>query len=618
MEKEKNNAIEKAENLTKKSKPAQSKRTGTNLKKSAYKPVNEEKSPENDKVAAKSDEKKPQKKQAKGVRAAKKNNWDRKKRLEEKKARRAAYRMEKLKRREERLARRDKLKHEGREEKKNRLLKERQAKLEAKKEKREQLLRARAAKNKAKEEKRRARRAAAMEKRRHRAEEREKKRNRGIGGWLAAVISLASAVLILGTLFTLNLMDNAGMTIKNSAHVAESFYALTDYVDNMDVNISKLLVSKDQGAQQKLLLKLTVDASLAAEDFTRLPLKDEQRFYTSKFINQVADFSTYLSNKLSDGGAISEDDKKTLSSIYATNRALREDLASLSADMGEDFDFNTVFDDNGTNIFLEKFVAMESRAVDYPKLIYDGPFSDIEAATAPRALSGDEITPKAAEEAFLKAFSHLNPKGVELLGEKAGKIACYELKATGDEGELYASISKVGGKVIMFNYFKDCDGSNVDLDTAVSSGEKTVRAMGIEGLTPVWATENANTAYINLCYNDGGIVCYRDMVKITVCRERGVVSAFDATAYYLNHTARRIEDPKLSARQAVKKVSPDIEVTTPARLVLIPFGNQKELLSYEVSGTFDGATYYVYIDAATGNEAQILRAVETTEGTLIM
>ena len=50
----------------------------------------------------------------------------------------------------------------------------------------------------------------------------------------------------------------------------------------------------------------------------------------------------------------------------------------------------------------------------------------------------------------------------------------------------------------------------------------------------------------------------------------------------------------------------------------MPYGETREVLTYEISGEYAGATYYVYIDATDGKEIQIFRVIETTEGQLLI
>ncbi len=657
MENKKNNATEKVENLTRENKEEKS---SSKTKKSGNKSINGTKtaksSIKNGKNSVKNlvekDEngdiktvkekakyegkkekeavlKKERIKRAKERRAQKeeKEKLKKQRKAEIKKSKKAKaelvkkkkeeYRLEKLRKKEERIARRDMLKHESKEERKNRIAAEKEALIRAREAKMQENIALKEQKAALRRQKMADKRALKEQKRELRAQSRREKRSRGIGGWLAAVISLASVVLVLGTLFALNMFGMFGGNMKNDAQVAETYYDLVDYVGNMDVNMSKLLVSNDEAQQQKILTELSTQASLAASDMGRLPIKDEGKYYTTKFINQVADYAKYLNNRLIDGHSLTEKDYENLKSLYEINNKIKSEFALLSDNIGENFDFNTILDDNGDNLFIEKFVELESNAVEYPKLIYDGPFSDALDEKEVKGLSGEDITTPTAQETFSKIFSSRGVKNVEVVGEGAGKIHTYNVEADTEAGMLYAALTKKGGKLLQFNHYMDCSESNFDMDSCVKIGNEFLRENGLDNMKAVWATESEFVCYVNYCFEQNGVVVYPDMIKLTVCKERGEVSGFDATSYYLNHTVRKIGEAQISVEKAEKSLSTNLDVEG-SRLVVIPKGETQEVLAYEFMGTSGGTTYYVYVDAVTGKEVQIFSVVKTTEGTYLL
>lgn len=627
---EKNNAIVKEEKISKKSgdkTPAEElKEEIKKPKKSTNKSVNGKKdlSKSDAKVKdkkAKAKEKEKIREEKARLKAAKKEAKNAKKaaKKEALNAKIEEFKVAKLKKKEERKERRDLLKHESREEKRERIAREKQAKRDEKAAKKQVAQQKREERAALKREKLQAKRDLKMQKRELKYQNRKDKRGRGVGGWLAAVIALGCSVLVLGTLFTLSLTTNLGGNDNMfEGSVERTFYDFVSYVDNMDVNLSKLMVSGDEGEQQKILSEINLQANLASNDVTELPLKDESKYYTTKFVNQVGDFTKYLNYKLIDGEKLNEKDWQNINNLYTVNNSLKQELTALSAEIGEDFKFISMMSDGSDNIVLKSFTTLEEGAVDYPKMIYDGPFSDSLETVEPKGLSGEEVSTAEVEDIFKSVFKNYSFDTVEVLGEVNGKIPCYAVEGTSsDDVSVYAEISKVGGKLVMFNSFQDCDESNYDLTSCIQIADAFLESAGFKNMKAVWTTESASTVYLNYVYETNGVIVYPDMVKITVCQERGEVSAFDATEYYLNHTKRTVGKAKIGRETAMKNLSTNIDVET-VRLAVIPKGQSKEILAYEISGKFNGATYYVYVDATTGKETQIFRVVETTEGTLLM
>jgi germination protein YpeB len=151
----------------------------------------------------------------------------------------------------------------------------------------------------------------------------------------------------------------------------------------------------------------------------------------------------------------------------------------------------------------------------------------------------------------------------------------------------------------------------------VGIGDSFLKSIGVDNMKAVWINDSGNVATINYAYTVGDTVVYSDMIKIKVCEEKGKVIGYEATSYYLNHTDKRNVSTTLSASQAKAKVSTKINIET-QRLAIIPKDGGSETIAYEFMGTYNGSTYYVYIDAKTGNETEVFKVIESTEGKLLM
>ncbi len=517
----------------------------------------------------------------------------------------------KLQKKEERLKRRDALKHESKEQRAKRLLIEKNKKLEIKREK----LAERTRKRQEKAEERRQKRELYAKERRERRE-----KSRGIGGWLAAVISLGCAVLVLGGLLAFTVFTPMDEYLAVSTKEQQSFYDLVGYVDAIDVNLSKLVVSKDDENRQKLLGDVRVQSSLATESISSLSIKDEDKYYTTKFINQINDFSKYLSEKLIDGEKLSSDDISTLKDMLKVNSALRLSLSELASQIDENYDFQSLFEGKEGDIIISKFKELESNAVDYPHMIYDGAFSDgTTAKTAKYIENLQELSKAQAQEEFKKYFSSYGVKDIELVGETTREIIeTYNFEGADEDGvTITAQITKKGGKLAEFNYYKDCNEDITSIEKSVEIATEFVEKVGYKALKPVWTADSGNVITVNFASVVDGVICYPDLVKVNVCRERGVVSGLEASSYIYNHVSRTVEKASVSLSDAKRKVSDEISVET-SRLAIIPKGEGKEVLAYEFTGTADGSTFYVYIDAQTGKEVDVFKVIETTEGLLLM
>lgn len=455
-----------------------------------------------------------------------------------------------------------------------------------------------------------------------RERQRNQKRKRGVGGWIAAVVSLGCVSLVLGSLLAVSIFTDymeLGKVNTNSANAQRSFYDFVGYVDNMETNMSKFFVATDEKGQQKILTSLTVQSNLADAALAELPIKDESKYLTSKYINQVGDYAKYLNNRLIDGYLLTEEEINNMKELYKINLNLKNVLSDLSSRINENYDFSALSKNDANDIIISQFNEMESNAKEYPSMIYDGAFSDGLDRKQARGIIGEDVTELEAVEIYKNLFSRYGIEKIEVTGmvENRG-IDCYNIiSQTKENGEIFAQISKRGGKLIMFNAYKDCEGLNVGEEESVVIAEEFITSLGIADMTCVWSYTTGSTAYLNFAYDGGGIVAYPDLIKVKVCRERGIVSGYDADEYYMNHTERSIKEPKYTLNDAYEKVSKELEIRSSA-VAIIPTGGGNEKLVYEFVGDYNGESYYVYIDANTLTQADIFKVVNTDQGRLLI
>ena len=347
---------------------------------------------------------------------------------------------------------------------------------------------------------------------------------------------------------------------------------------------------------------------------------DESKSNTVSFINSIGDYSRSLIAKIAAGETLTNEEKDNLKTLYEVNSKLKSELSDLAANLGTDYKFYSLLKANEGDLILSKFSELENNSVEYPKLIYDGPFSAGLDEIEPKGLAGlEEISKDAGSEKFKEYFTDYKIQKVEYAGETNGKsFSTYNYEATLEGGDtLFAQISKTGGKLIMFNMHTECTTQNFDADKCVEIAGDYLKSIGIENMKAAWINDSTNIACINFVSTSGDIIIYSDMIKVKICEEKGVVLGMEAMAYYLNHTESRDVSTTLTMAQARAKVSDKINILT-QRLTVVPKTGGSEVAAYEFMGTYNGATYYVYINAKTGNETEVFKVIESTEGNLLM
>lgn len=522
------------------------------------------------------------------------------------------------------MARRKADRHKRAEANKERKLKARELKNERKKARAEEKKEARAAKIEARAAKREAAAAERQAKREHRlkvraqkqAERKEKRHSPGFGGWLAAVISLGATSLVLATIVTYGWMNMSAMQTNMAGMQTQSLYELNSIVDNLDSNLAKARVSTSSTDRARVLTDIAIESEMAEVVLERLPLEITLTEEMASFLNKMGDSAQSMLYTVAAGGELEEWQISSLEYMYRNNLKLKRALNEIVASAGSG-DIIALMRGKG-NVLEGSFNDIQNNVIEEPKGIFDGPFSQNSEDTNPSVFEGmAEVSQAEAESIAREIFADYKVTDARCTGEATrGNLAFYNITLMTDDGEMLAQLSKKGGKMVMFDSYKECTQHNFSVERCRDIAADFLKALGFENLEPVWVSENGTTCNINFCPVQNGVVLYPDMVKVKVCEERGIVTGAEAMSYVMNHSQRDIAGATITKAEAQSVIDGRIEVTS-SRLALIPVDGQ-EVLCYEFAGKFDGSDYFVYVDAATGNEVQVLTVVGTAQGRAVL
>lgn len=518
-----------------------------------------------------------------------------------------AMKQARAERREKRKERRDMLKHESKEARRERIAEERNAKREA-----------RVAKKKAVMEERKAKREHRLKVRAEKRAERNDKRHApGFGGWLAAVITLGVTTLALGTMTAYGWINMNGMQAELATAHTESVYELNSIVDNLDANLSKARVSNSQSEQVRLLSEIAIESEMAETVLERIPVETQFTQNITSFVNKMGDSAQGMLKQVASGKKLSDSQIASIEYMYKTNAQLKQVINELVSEAGTG-DVLAAMRGKTDGLFYVSFGEIENNPVEVPKEINDGPFAENVKKAHSKSLKGlKEITASEAENLAKKYFKDYDVTDAKCTGEAtAESLTVYNLSLTTKDGEMYAQISKCGGKVVEFNSYKDCSDKNFSVERCIDIAEDFLESLGFDDMKPVWTSENGTTCNLNFVYEDDGVIWYSDMVKVKVCEERGIVTGAEALSYVMNHVERDAGEAKISKNEAKAKLHEGFEVKG-SRLAVIPVEG-KEVLCYEFNGKLEGSEYYIYIDAKTGNEAEVFTVIGTAQGRALM
>ena len=525
----------------------------------------------------------------------------------------AALKEKRVERKAERIARREMLRNESKAERHARIAREKKERIALKRQRalarekeREQRIKARAAAQERRSEERKHKREQKTERKKHAP---------GFGGWLAAVISLGVACLALASVVTAGAFRMNDMTLETANGYRSTLYELTAASEDMDGNLGKLRVSSGANEQRMLLTEILVDAEQMESALERMPIDNVTGTDISSFVNKTGSYCRDLLSKIDRGQALTQTERNTVEYLYNINAGLYRELNEMTTQMTEKDLMAFIGGNEGT--LSQKFGEMGQSTLQQPEDTVDAPFSGEGNVGQNRIAAQEEISESRAEELVKEYLQGYHLAETQFTGETlAHDVTCYNFTLTDESGnEIFAQITKNGGKLAFFDTYEECTEKNFDLDTCDGLAREFLAQLGIGDVTAVWLSDGGMVADITYATVKDGVRVYPDLIRVRVCESRGRVVGMDAMGYLLNHDPDRSFGSAMSREEAQKKLSAGL---TPyaAHLALIPL-NGEEVLAHEFACTYGEEEYVVYLAAETGEELAVYRVQNSARGSYL-
>lgn len=393
---------------------------------------------------------------------------------------------------------------------------------------------------------------------------------------------------------------------------SRAYYDLLDGASDLGITLRKIGVSNSSKLQQSLLYDVWNTAQLAEDNLGMFRSNDDGMLNAQKFVNQLGDYSHSLALKLASGKSLDQNDRQTLLALGEIADKYKDALDGVRSNLrdGEMF----ISEGGALDNFTSAFSDFAEPSFEYPEMIYDGPFSSALESRTPKGISGEEISVQKGAELVEKYFEDSAPRRIEFQGEGNGDIKTFNYTFQGKNGSAFVQIARTGGMLISFNTpgNDDMQTANVEAsETCQQSAMSFAKRCGFDDMRVVWSSSAEGECVVNLAPVQNQTVIYPDLVKVKVDENTHSVIGFDASHYAINHCPRTLQTPAISAKQAMANLS--VAPITEGRLALIPMRETQEVLTYEFE-CVSGGTYYIYVDAMTGEEVNILYVIEDEMG----
>lgn len=445
-----------------------------------------------------------------------------------------------------------------------------------------------------------------------------KRKNRTICA--LSIITALLAISTTGLAVGLGLSEKKSSNYQNKLEnvYQSNFYSLLDSVNNLDNKLSKLNNSSSSSYQRKLLLEASSNASEAEISIASLPLSQNDIQDTVKMVNQISGYTTTLADKLAQGQSLTDNEIKTLENISQSVSALKSQLNEFARKLDKGYQILRASMDIDTdgNRFSTSLSSLKNNDVEYPTMIYDGPFSDSVVNSAIKGVKKAKVSKEKAQEYLESHFKSASL--IEYIGSTEGRFQTYNFRVTNSsEEKLYVQSLQQGGDILTISGAGELGQASIDDTQAKNIALEFAKLNGIENGQVVWSDTIENDVYFNIAPTQNSIILYPDLVKVKVNLVSGSVVGYDATAYFTNHTDRSLSKGSLTLDEGETKV-PDRFTITLTRYALVPLDYNREVVCVEVQAEDGENTFYFYYNVISGNLENLLKVIKTDNGNLLM
>ncbi len=425
-------------------------------------------------------------------------------------------------------------------------------------------------------------------------------------------------ILVLFSAFVINAQKASELSRQLNADAERSLSTLEACMSSINTNLTKGLYANTTPMLSSMAISLTRDAASAKNSLSALPLSDTQLDNMLKFLSQVGAFVSTLDRKLSLGEPITSEERNQLKQLIDISQKLLSELDTITQGVE---DGSVSFKQAGSTLqksadqsvqIDSAFGDAEQTITDYPTLIYDGPFSDHILNQSPKTLEGKSDISKEKALEIASDFIGIDKSTLRFDSETNGVIETYNFFVD----SINISVCKKGGAVLYLLGSSSAGESVISPEQAVENAKNFLSAKGYENMKESYYSTQDGICTVNFAYENEGVICYPDLIKLSVSLETGNIISFDARGYIMNHTDRPPVQSKISADEAKMSVSNYLTVMS-SRLAVIPTDYKTEKTAYEFHcKTPDEQEVLVYIDVLTAKEDDILLLLYSDGGIL--
>jgi len=449
---------------------------------------------------------------------------------------------------------------------------------------------------------------------------------------LSSVLFPIATILLVGSLIWgyQEHQEKNSVLIKAENQYQRAFHDLTNHMNRLQDELGQTLAvnSVSQAAQRKGLVKVWRLTSQAQNEVNQLPLALLPFNQASDFLSRISDFAYSASVRDLTKQPLSDDELKTMKSLYAKATDINKDLGKVEDAVMSDhlrwMDVEVAMaskDEPGGNTIIDGFKAVDKKIGSYPENDWGPSSMSTKSRKSVQMLSGPDVSP---EEVKQKALSFLgtrtfsgNEADVKVTENGAAtQMPIYSVSINGHNGDrIEMDYTRKGGELLWYMNPRTVTTRKLDLAATRDKASQFLLRHGYKDMTPVTYDQYDHVSVFTFVRQQDNVRIYPDKVTVRIAMDNGEAVGLQAKDHVFAEKTVKLPAPKISKQEAEKVLNPNFKIQGHS-LSLIENEMKKQVLCHEFVGKIDGSRYRMYINADTGVEETIEKIPESAKALL--
>ena len=403
---------------------------------------------------------------------------------------------------------------------------------------------------------------------------------------------LSIGLIVLGAWAVLSTRNAARAEHTLNETYLASLGESAELMQSLSLSMEKALLSRDASQTASLLSQISGDAGDLRRALAILPFDEETLSPAMSLADDIADdVAAFLSELVTDGG-LSPASRDALSG-YLTRCTLLSGKMALTR--------QEVL--SGQRSLLDAAPAQPSEA---PRAVTRLPDA--------KGLPQTQVTAGQAMTLAQEFVGQERVTGVAQAPDMLGPIAAWGITVDTVDVALNVYVTQIGGKVLLMAPETASFQELLTVDQCREAAAAFLNTRGLRSMESEFHQVYDGLCVLTFVYAQGDVLIYPDRVTVQVRMDTGEIVGFEASAYWQNHTPRRLAAPALTVGEARALLAPEADEQS-VRLCLFPEGD-RETLCWQFTVSHQDETFLIYLDAKDGREVALQKLILLENGVM--